>query len=61
MALRETVKIIYDIIHDLANMPNGASRGEVVAKYRIGVSTAHKYIRLIDDMGVPYRRAEICH
>lgn len=53
MALRETVKIIFDIIHDLANAPNGVSRGEIVAKYRIGASTAHKYIRLIEDMGVP--------
>ena len=53
MALRETVKIIFDIIHDLANEPNGISRREIVAKYRIGESTAHKYIRLIEDMGVP--------
>lgn len=53
MALRETVKIIFDIIHDLANAPNGLSRGEIVAKYRIGASTAHKYIRLIEDMGLP--------
>ncbi len=53
MALRETVKIIFDIIHDLANTPHGVSRGEIVAKYRIGASTAHKYIRLIEDMGVP--------
>ena len=53
MALRETVKIIFDIIHDLANAPNGVSRGEIVTKYRIGASTAHKYIRLIEDMGLP--------
>ena len=53
MALRETVKIIFDIIHDLANEPNGISRREIVAKYRIGESTAHKYIHLIEDMGVP--------
>ena len=53
MALRETVKIIFDIIHDLANTPNGVSRGEIVTKYRIGASTAHKYIRLIEDMGLP--------
>ena len=53
MALRETVKIIFDIIHDLANEPNGMSRREIVAKYRIGESTAHKYICLIEDMGVP--------
>ncbi len=53
MALRETVKIIFDIIHDLAHEPNGMSRREIVAKYRIGESTAHKYIRLIEDMGVP--------
>ena len=53
MALHETVKIIFDIIHDLANAPNGVSRGEIVTKYRIGASTAHKYIRLIEDMGLP--------
>ena len=53
MALRETVKIVFDIIHDLSNAQNGISRREIVAKYRIGESTAHKYIRLIEDMGVP--------
>ena len=53
MALNESVKIIFDIIHDLANASHGISRGEIVAKYSIGESTAHKYIRLIEDMGVP--------
>ncbi len=53
MALRETVNIIFDIIQDLANSPYGISRGEIVTKYHIGASTAHKYIRLIEDMGVP--------
>ena len=56
MALRETVKIIFDIIHDLANEPTGISRRELVAKHRIGESAAHKYIRLIEDMGVPIYR-----
>ena len=53
MAFRETVKIIFDIIQDLANAPNGVSRGEIVAKYRIGASAAHKFIRLLEDMGLP--------
>lgn len=53
MALRETVKIIFDIIYDLSNAPEGISRGEIAAKYDIGRSTAHKYVRLIEDMGVP--------
>ena len=53
MALRETVRVIFDIIHDLSNAPDGISRGEIVSKYGIGRSTAHKYIRLIEDMGVP--------
>lgn len=53
MPLQETVKVIFNIIHDLANHPNGISRREIVEKYRIAESTAHKYIRLIEDMGVP--------
>jgi len=53
MPLQETVKVIFSIIHDLANHPNGISRREIVEKYRIAASTAHKYIRLIEDMGVP--------
>ena len=61
MALRETVKIIFDIIHDLANEPNGISRREIEAKNRIGESTAHKYIRIIEDMGVPiYTEGQRC-
>ncbi len=53
MALQETVKIIFDIIYELANAPDGVSRAEIAAKYRISPSAAHKYIRLIEDMGVP--------
>lgn len=53
MALRESVRIIFDIIHDLGNAPHGISRGELVEKHGISASTAHKYIRLIEDMGVP--------
>jgi len=53
MSLQETVKVIFNIIHDLANHPHGISRREIVEKYRIVESTAHKYIRLIEDMGVP--------
>lgn len=53
MALQETVKIIFDIIYELANAPDGISRAEIAAKYRISASAAHKYIRLIEDMGVP--------
>ncbi len=53
MALRETVKLIFDIIYELSNSPDGISRSEITAKYGIGRSTAHKYIRLIEDMGVP--------
>ena len=53
MALQETVKIIFDIIYELANAPDGLSRAEIAAKYRISASAAHKYIRLIEDMGVP--------
>ncbi len=53
MALRETVKIIFDIIHDLANAPQGISRKEIAAKHRIASNTASKYLRLIEDMGIP--------
>ena len=61
MALRETVKIIFDIIHDLVNEPNGISRREIEAKNRIGESTAHKYNRIIEDMGVPiYTEGQRC-
>ena len=55
MALRETVKIIFDIIHDLANAPDGISRGEIASKHRISAGTAHKYIGIIEDMGIPIR------
>ena len=53
MSLQETVQVIFNIIHDLANHSHGISRREIVEKYRIVESTAHKYIRLIEDMGVP--------
>ena len=53
MALRETVKIIFDIIYYLANAPNGVSRSEIVEKHKIGKSTASKYIGIIENMGVP--------
>ena len=53
MALRETVKTIFDIIYDLANAGNGISRSQIVKKYKISKETAHKYIRIIEDMGVP--------
>ena len=53
MALGETAKIIFDIIYDLSNTRDGISRSEIVEKYRISQSTAHKYIRVIEDMGVP--------
>ena len=53
MALRETVKIIFDIICHLANAPDGISRGEIAARHKISDGTAHKYIRIIKDMGVP--------
>ena len=53
MALRETVKIIFDIIYELSNAPDGLSGSEIAAKYGIGRSTAHEYIGLIEDMGVP--------
>ena len=55
MALRETVKIIFDIIHDLANASDGISRGDIVKKYKISPGTAHKYIGIIEDMGIPIR------
>lgn len=62
MALRETIKTVFDIMHDLANAPQGISRGEIVEKYNIGASTAHKYIRIIEDMGVPiYRDGQKYH
>ena len=53
MALRESVRIIFNIMHDLGNAPHGISRGELVEKHGISASSAHKYIRLIEDMGVP--------
>ena len=53
MALRESVRIIFDILHDLGNAPRGISRGELVKRHSISASSAHKYIRLIEDMGVP--------
>ena len=53
MALRDTVKVIFDIIYHLANAPDGMSRGEIVETYKISPGTAHKYIGIIEDMGVP--------
>ena len=53
MALRDTVKVIFDIIYHLANVPDGMSRGEIVKTYKISPGTAHKYIGIIEDMGVP--------
>ena len=53
MALRDTVKVIFDIIYHLANAPDGMSRSEIVETYKISLGTAHKYIGIIEDMGVP--------
>ncbi len=62
MALRETIKVVFDVIHDLANAPGGISRGEIVEKYQISASAAHKYIGIVEDMGIPiYREGQKYH
>ncbi|MCY3781367.1 MAG: hypothetical protein OXG78_13730 [Chloroflexi bacterium] len=62
MALRQTIRVIFNIIHDLSNAQDGISRREIVSRCHIAESTAQKYIRLIEDMGVPiYNEGQLYH
>jgi CRISPR-associated endonuclease/helicase Cas3 len=53
MTLSETYRTIQAILHDIAHSPDGISTGEIVKKYGIVKGAARKYIRILEDAGVP--------
>jgi len=53
MELAETFKLLQNIIHDMANAPDGISTGDIVKKYGIGRRNVPKYISILEYAGLP--------
>lgn len=53
MEISETFRILYNLIRDMAESPDGISSAEVVAKYNIAPRTFTKYREILEDAGIP--------
>lgn len=53
MELIDTFKILYGLIQDLANTPDGLSTGEIAQSYAISSRAALKYIGILENAGIP--------
>ncbi len=53
MELSKIYQTIQSILQDIAHSPNGMSTGDIVRKYAISRRVVPKYIRILEDAGVP--------
>lgn len=53
MAQTDAVQTIFQILHMLASTANGVSTPEIAAAFDISRQTAHKYIGILQDAGIP--------
>lgn len=53
MELSTIYLTIQSILQDIVNAPDGISTGDIVQKYDISRSLVPKYIRILEDAGVP--------